>query len=280
MHVQVGKKSNGEQRKNEGSTMRQRFTNKVAWISGAAQGIGRGIAELLAEEGAMVAIIDIKEKEGKELADTINDNGGKAAFFFCDLNAENSVKKSIEDTVAYFGDLHILVNNGAVNFVKALHEYTSQDWDWQLGVNLKAIFLSFKYAYPYLRKHETSHIVNIGSVSSFVGQAKTPGYIAAKGAVIMLTKSIAIDYASEGIRCNAVCPGITDTPMLREHMGDEAFIQERLQRVPDGRMLKPKQIAGSVAYLCCEESAGITGISLIIDGGYLATAEWKRELSI
>lgn len=260
--------------------MRQRFMNKVVWVSGAAQGIGRGIAEYFAEEGAMVALIDIKEKEGYELATQINADGGKAVFFFCDLNLEESIRQSIEDTIEHFGDLHVLVNNGAVNFVKELHEYTSEDWDWQMNVNLKAIFLSFKYAYKHLRKHPSSHIVNIGSVSSFVGQAKTPGYIAAKGAVIMLTKSIAIDYAAEGIRCNAVCPGITDTPMLREHMGNEEMIQERLQRVPGGKILKPKDIAGSVAYLCCDDSAGVTGISLIVDGGYLATAEWKTETVI
>ncbi|WP_152266707.1 SDR family NAD(P)-dependent oxidoreductase [Agriterribacter humi] len=255
--------------------MSQRFTNKVVWVSGAAQGIGRGIAEYFAEAGAKVALIDIKKKEGSEVAESIRSGGGIAEFFFCDLNVEESIHSSIENTVKFFGDLHILVNNGAVNFVKDLHEYSSEEWDWQMSVNLKAIFLSFKYAYAHLRKHASSHIVNIGSVSSFVGQAKTPGYIAAKGAVIMLTKSIAIDYASEGIRCNAVCPGITDTPMLRAHMGNDVDIQERLQRVPGGRMLKPKEIAGSVAYLCCDDSAGVTGISLIVDGGYLATAEWK-----
>ncbi|HTN07719.1 SDR family oxidoreductase [Agriterribacter sp.] len=255
--------------------MSQKFNGKVVWVSGAAQGIGRGIAEYFAEEGAMVALIDIKVKEGNELSDDIKSKGGTAEFFYCDLNEETSIQRSIADTVERFGDLHILVNNGAVNFVKCLHEYSSEEWDWQMNVNLKAIFLSFKYAYMHLRKHTSSHIVNIGSVSSFVGQAKTPGYIASKGAVIMLTKSIAIDYACEGIRCNAVCPGITDTPMLKEHMGRESDIRERLRRVPGGQILKPGDIARSVGYLCSDDSAGITGVSLIVDGGYLATAEWK-----
>lgn len=255
--------------------MRQRFTNKVVWVSGAAQGIGRGIAEYFADEGAMVVLVDIKEKEGNALAEAIRKKGGKAEFFICDLNCEESIKTSISKAVNCFGGLHILINNGAVNIVKGLHEYTSEEWDWQMSINLKAVFLSFKYAYPYLRKNELSHIVNIGSVSSFVGQAKTPGYIAAKGAIIMLTKSIAIDYAAEGIRCNAVCPGITDTPMLRAHVGNDIMIRERLQRVPGGNILTPMEIAGSVAFLCCNDSAGVTGTSLIVDGGYLATAEWK-----
>ena len=115
----------------------------------------------------------------------------------------------------------------------------------------------------------------MGSVSSFVAQAKTPGYIASKGGVLMLTKSIAIDYAAEGIRCNAVCPGITDTSLLREHIGSEEHLEERLKRVPSGRILSPRDIAKTVAYLSCEDSNGVTGTSILIDGGYLAAAEWE-----
>ena len=259
--------------------MQKRFIDKTVWISGAAQGIGRGIAEFFAEEGANVAIIDIKEQEGKNVAECIKSKGGNAVFFFCDLNVEALIRKSIEDTVATFGGLHIIINNGAINMVKSLHEYSTAEWDQQLNINLKAIFLSFTYAYPYLKKNVASSIINIGSVSSFVGQARTPGYIAAKGAVMMLTKSMAIDYASDGIRCNTVCPGITDTPMLREHMGGESEIAERLHRVPIGRILQPREIASSVAYLCSDDSSGITGTSLTIDGGYLATAEWEGGLS-
>lgn len=255
--------------------MTGKFTNKVVWISGAAQGIGRGIAEHFAHEGAAVALVDVQEEAGKELAATIQGRGGLAAFILCDVQNEESVKKSIYDTVALFGGLHIIVNNAAINIIKNLHEVSSKEWDLQMGINLKSIFLSFKYAYPVLRQQHSGYIVNIGSVSSFVGQARTPGYIASKGAVLMLTKSIAVDYAADGIRCNAVCPGITDTPLLREHMGSEESLQERLQRVPGGRILQPKDIARTVAYLSCDDSDGITGTSILIDGGYLATAEWK-----
>lgn len=259
--------------------MNERFIGKVVWISGASQGIGRGIAEYFVDEGAAVALADIKEEAGKELVKLIRYKGGKAEFFLCDVNNEDSIKKSLSDTMECYGSLHILINNAAVNILKSLHEYSSEEWDWQMGINLKAIFLSFKYAYPYLRQQKESYIVNMGSVSSFVAQAKTPGYIASKGAVLMLTKSIAIDYASEGIRCNAVCPGITDTPLLREHMGNDELLQERLQRVPSGRILSPRDIAKTVAYLCCDDSNGVTGTSILIDGGYLATAEWKGGLS-
>ena len=260
--------------------MSERFTGKVVWISGASQGIGRAIAEYFADEGATVAMADIKKDAGEELAEQIRNKGGKAAFFLCDVNDENSIKKSICGTVDCFGDLNTIINNAAVNIVRNLHEYSSEEWDWQMGINLKAIFLSFKYAYPYLRQQQKSYIVNMGSVSSFVGQAKTPGYIASKGAVLMLTKSIAIDYAADGIRCNAVCPGITDTPMLREHMVNDALLKERLQRVPGGRILSPLDIARTVAYLSCDDSNGVTGTSILVDGGYLATAEWKGGTAI
>lgn len=260
--------------------MSERFTGKVVWISGAAQGIGRGIAEYFAGEGASVVLADIKEEAGKELASTICSNGGKAAFFLCDVSNEASVKNCISKTVDCFDGIHVMINNAAVNIVRSLHEYTSEEWDWQMGINLKAIFLSFKYAYPYLKQQQSSCIVNMGSVSSFVGQARTPGYIASKGAVLMLTKSIAIDYAADGIRCNVVCPGITDTPMLREHMGNNGALQERLNRVPTGRILSPLDIARTVAYLSCDDSIGVTGTSILIDGGYLATAEWKGGSAI
>lgn len=258
----------------------QKFSNKVVWISGAAQGIGRGIAEYFAKQGAQVALVDVKKKDGEDLEEEINSTGGNARFIFCDVSEETSIKQSIEQTVKYFGNLNILVNNAAVNLVKPLHECTSAEWDWQMSINLKSCFLSFKYAYPYLKQHVSSYVVNIGSVNSFIGQALTPGYNASKGAIDLLTKSIAIDYASDGIRCNVVCPGVTYTPMLKRHMGSEDVLQARLKRVPIGRSLTPHEIAKAVAYLSCEDSSGITGTSIIIDGGYTATAEWNGEKNL
>lgn len=252
-----------------------KFAGKTVWVSGAAQGIGRGIAKHFAEQGASVAIADIEDAGGKALEQEIRGQQGQARFIACDVSNEEAISRSIEETISTFGGLHILVNNAGVNIIKPLHECTADEWDWQMRINIRAIFLSFKYAYPYLKKNQASYIVNIGSVSSFVGQAHTPGYIASKGAVHMLTKAIAIDYAAEGIRCNAVCPGITDTAMLRKHMVDESSLTERLKRVPSGKILTPADIAKTVAYLSCEDSPGITGTSILVDGGYLATAEWR-----
>jgi NAD(P)-dependent dehydrogenase (short-subunit alcohol dehydrogenase family) len=141
------------------------------------------------------------------------------------------------------------------------------------------MFFAFKHAFPYLRKNRRSYVVNLGSISSFVGQSGTPVYTASKGAVLQLSRSIALDYARYGIRCNCVCPGITDTPMLRQHLNatsdPEAHLAKRLNRVPLNVALTPADVAKSILYFACEDSAGITGTSLVVDAGYLAAAEWN-----
>jgi NAD(P)-dependent dehydrogenase (short-subunit alcohol dehydrogenase family) len=149
-----------------------------------------------------------------------------------------------------------------------------------MDVNVKSMFLSTKHGIGHLRKNRRSYIVNIGSVGSFIGQGSTPVYSASKGAVLLLSKSIALDYAADGVRCNCVCPGITDTPMLREHLNStpdpEATLAGRLRRVPMGVALTPDDIARAAVYLSCEDSAGVTGTSLVVDGGYIAAAEWAH----
>ena len=143
------------------------------------------------------------------------------------------------------------------------------------------MFLATKHALPHLRKNRRGYIVNVGSISSFVGQAQTPIYTTSKHAALGLTRSIALDYAADGIRCNCVCPGITDTPMLREHLDTtpdpEATLAERLRRVAMGVALTPLDVAKSILYFSCDDSSGVTGTSLTIDCGYLAAAEWQTR---
>jgi NAD(P)-dependent dehydrogenase (short-subunit alcohol dehydrogenase family) len=163
--------------------------------------------------------------------------------------------------------------------VAPLHEYAEHEWDRLMGVNLKSIFFSLKHSLVHLRHNERSYVVNIGSVNSLIGQANTPAYTASKHAVLGLSRSIALDYAADGLRCNCICPGITDTPMLRFHLNTtpdpEGTLANRLRRVPMGIALIPTDIAKAVLYFSCEDSAGITGTSLVIDGGYIAAAEWE-----
>ena len=251
---------------------------QVAWISGGTKGIGKGTAKLFAKEGASVAIIGRSEKDGNRVVEEIVKMGSKAIFIKCDVTKANEVSKSIDITVETFGGLQILINNAGIVDIKELHEYTEEEWDRVIDVNVKSMFLAFKYAFPFLKRNQRSYVVNIGSISSFVGQDNTPVYTTSKGAVLQLSRSIGLDYAKYGIRSNCVCPGITDTPMLHKHLDKvpdpDAHLTERLRRVPLGTILTPEDVARSILFFSCEDSAGVTATSLIVDGGYLAAAEW------
>jgi len=258
-----------------------RLQGQIAWISGGTSGIGEAVARLFAREGASVAVAGRNKSSGQKITSDIVRQGGRAIFSECDVSSAESNRNSIEETVKAFGGLHIISNNAGMVTVKMLHDTTDEEWDFLMAVNVKSIFYSLKFGLPHLKKNQRSYIVNNGSISSFVGQAGTPVYTASKGAVLQLTKSIALDYASAGVRCNCVCPGITDTPMLREHLNKTPdpgeTLRQRLRRVPMGIQLTPADVAKSVLYFSCEDSAGVTGTSLIIDAGYLAAAEWDTE---
>ena len=191
---------------------------------------------------------------------------------------EDDVRRLVAAAVARWGRLDIVVNNAGVVAVQTVEESSVADWDRVLAVNVRSIFLTTKFALPHLRLAGGGSIVNVASVSGFVGQQGTPAYCASKGAAVMLTKALAVDYAAEGIRVNCVCPGITDTPMLRfhaRHAADpEAHLQQRLRRVPSGQMLYPEDMGRAVAFLCSADAQGITGTSLVVDGGYIACAEY------
>ena len=256
-----------------------RLQGQVAWISGATSGIGEGTARLFAIEGAKVALVGLNPAAGGRIAAEINNAGGDAVYFDCDVTDEAQVAHSVDETARLYGGLQIVVNSAGVVQIRMLHEYTAEQWDGLMAVNLRSIFFSFKHAYPHLKKNTKSYVVNLGSISSFVGQSSTPAYTTSKGAVLQLSRSIALDYARDGIRCNCVCPGITDTPMLREHLnktGDpDLALADRLHRVPLATALTPTDIARSILYLSCEDSAGVTGTSLVVDAGYTACAEWE-----
>jgi NAD(P)-dependent dehydrogenase (short-subunit alcohol dehydrogenase family) len=258
-----------------------RLEGAVAWISGSTSGIGEAAAQLFAEEGASVAVVGRRVALAEQIAGEIRDAGGRAIAAPCDVTNPDEVARSIRDTVDAFGDLSVLVNNSGMVDVRMLHDYSIDEWDRVVNVNLRSVFLAFKEAYPYLARRERAYVVNVGSISSFVGQASTPVYTTTKHALLGLSRSIALDYARDGIRCNCVCPGITDTPMLREHLDatpdPEATLRRRLERVPMGVPLTPHDVARSILYFSCEDSAGITGTSLTVDCGYLTAAEWDSS---
>jgi len=259
-----------------------RLAGRVAWISGATSGIGEAAAELFAAEGARVALVGRRLELGRRIATRINRRTpGAALAIAADVSVEREVAASVEATVRAFGRLDILVNNAGMVEIGDLHTYTEAQWDRVMGVNVKSMFFAFKHAFPHLRAAGRGYVVNVGSISSFVGQARTPVYTTTKHAILGLTRSIALDYAAHGIRCNCVCPGITETPMLWEHLNvrpdPQAALDDRLRRVPMGVSLSPLDVARSILYFSCEDSAGVTGTSLTIDAGYLTAAEWQSD---
>jgi NAD(P)-dependent dehydrogenase (short-subunit alcohol dehydrogenase family) len=259
-----------------------KLDGKVAIVTGGASGIGRASAIAFAREGAKVVIADVDQHRGKETAEAIQADGGEALFYRADVSREAEVERMVADTVTRWGRIDILFNNAGVVLVKPLEETTEAEWDRVMSINLKAAFLAIKHVVPHLRRMGGGAILNTGSIGSMVGQLKTPVYIASKGAIALLTKTLALDYGRDNIRVNCLCPGITDTPMLREHIGDgpkgEANIRARISRVPLGNILRPEDLARAALYLVSDDSAGITGITHIVDGGLLAAAEYDIPL--
>ena len=261
-----------------------RLEGLVAVVTGGAGGIGRATCQLFAREGARVYIVDTKAQEGMETASLIAKNGGEATFRVADVSIESEVKALIDDTAHRYGSLNVLVNNAGINFVKFLEDTTEQEWDHVMAVNLKSAFLCIKHSVRWMRKAGGGSIINTGSIGSLSGQFKTPAYIVSKGALLSLTKTLALDYGRFGIRVNCVCPGITNTPMLQAHLatipnGDEV-IQQRLDRVPLNRMLQPEDIAKTMLYFASDDSSGVTGTAQLVDAGFLAgpeySAHWPR----
>lgn len=259
-----------------------KLREKVAIVTGAASGIGQASAVAFAREGAKVVVVDLDAPGGEETLKQIHAAGGEAFFERTDVSSEADIGKMVASTLARWGGIDILFNNAGVVLVKPLEETTEAEWDRLISINLKAVFLAIKHVVPHMRRSGGGAILNTGSIGSMVGQLNTPAYIASKGAIALLTKSLALDYGRDQIRVNCLCPGITDTPMLREHLGSgpagEAAIRRRLSRVPLGKILKPEDLAQAALYLVSDDSAGVTGITHIVDGGLLAAAEYDVPL--
>jgi NAD(P)-dependent dehydrogenase (short-subunit alcohol dehydrogenase family) len=255
---------------------------RVAIVTGAASGIGRASSLAFAREGAQVIAADLDEQGGKETVARILDQGYEAFFIRTDVTSEMEAKRMVEETIHRWGRIDILFNNAGIVLVKSLEETTEAEWDRVMSVNVKGAFLATKHVVPHMRRNGGGAILNTGSIASFTGQVGTPVYTASKGAIALLTKSLALDFGRDRIRVNCLCPGITDTPMLREHLGHgaegEARIRARLSRVPLGEILKPEDVARAALYMVSDDSLGITGVLHVVDGGLLAAAEFDVPL--
>ena len=249
-----------------------RLTGKTALISGAAQGLGAAMACRFAEEGALVFIGDMKTEAGNQVVEKIRNKGGKAFFLTLDVTNEQNWIDAMAAIQTQAGRLDILVNNAGINIREPIEEMKAENFDAMLAVNVKGPFLGTKHAIPVLRKGGGGSIINISSVCGLIGHAyTTEAYTVTKGALTLLTKSIAVRYAKDNIRCNSIHPSTVNTPLIQELFKDPVKKQQRYDEVPLGRLATEDDVANAALFLASDEAAFLNGVALPVDGG--ATAD-------
>jgi NAD(P)-dependent dehydrogenase (short-subunit alcohol dehydrogenase family) len=251
------------------------LTGRVAVVTGGASGIGLATATMLAEFGANVMLLDINESQGQAAAASITEGGGKAAFYVCNVTSGEDCKRASEAIMRDHGRIDILFNNAGVIRRKTVVELEEKDWDLVIDVSLKGVYLLSKYMIPFMAQSGGGSIVNTGSGWGLKGGDKAAAYCAAKAGVVNLTKAMAIDHGQDNIRVNCVCPGDTDTPLLRDEakqLGQEegSFLVSSASGRPLERLGTPRDIASAVLFLASDLSTWVTGSVLVVDGGGLA----------
>jgi NAD(P)-dependent dehydrogenase (short-subunit alcohol dehydrogenase family) len=250
------------------------LNGKVAMITGGASGIGRATALLFSREGATVAVVDIDETNGQSVVQSIIDDGGRAIFIQCDVTNESDCLSAVDKTFKEYEKIDILFNNAGIIRRASVVDTTEEEWDKVMATNVKSVFLLSKYAIPIMIRAGGGVVINTASGWGLVGGRKAASYCASKGAVVLLTKAMAIDHGPQNIRVNCICPGDTDTSMLdreAQQLGipREEFLAEAEQR-PLRRIGKPEEIANAALFLARDASSYVTGTALVVDGGGLA----------
>jgi NAD(P)-dependent dehydrogenase (short-subunit alcohol dehydrogenase family) len=247
-----------------------RLQNKIAIITGAGSGIGRGIALAFIKEGAKVVVADWSEQGGKETVEQIKKENGEAVFIKIDVSEANDVEQMVKTCLDKFGRVDILVNNAGIYRACNLHEMSEEDWDKIIDVNLKSMFLGSKRVIPEMLKQGKGKIINIASIAGLVGFAQSGAYCASKGGVIALTKEMALDYAPKKINVNCICPGVIKTAMTKDMIADPATKQFLESSTPYPRLGEPEDIAMAAVYLASDESDFVNGNLLVVDGGWIS----------
>jgi NAD(P)-dependent dehydrogenase (short-subunit alcohol dehydrogenase family) len=252
-----------------------KLENKVALITGGSLGLGKYTAELFAQEGAKVVITGRTEKTLKEAVDDAKAQGIELDYLVSDVSKEKDCKEAVEYTVNKYGKIDILFNNAGVLELGKTHETSTETWDRIFDINVKGTYLMSKYAIPHMLEHGKGCIVNNSSILGLKAVAGVAAYNASKGAITLLTKSMALDYATDGIRVNGICPGTIVTPMVTnmlDSMPDRDAAEEMFKSFhPMGRLGRPEEIAHAVLFLCDDEVEFMTGNMLSVDGGWVAT---------
>src|SRR3954454_9194858 len=247
------------------------FAGKVAFVTGAASGIGRAAALAFAREGASVVAADVSEQGNQETVRLIEEQGGRALAVRCDVTRAEDVKAALARTVEAFGRLDFAFNNAGIEPRKAAPtaEYEEEEWNRIIDINLRGVFLCMKHEIPLILQHGGGGaIVNTSSGAGIIGIKGSPAYTAAKHGVLGLTKAAALDYAAQNIRINAVCPGYIETPMMERFTGGTPQGRAKvIAEEPVGRMGKPEEIAAAAVWLCSDAAAFMVGHALVIDGG-------------
>jgi NAD(P)-dependent dehydrogenase (short-subunit alcohol dehydrogenase family) len=250
-----------------------RLDDKVALITGGASGMGKVASHLFAREGAKVVLTDVADEAGEAVAAAIRDGGAQAAYVHADVSRASDAEAMVRFAVDTFGGLTILYNNAGVFPERdgSIIETPEEVWDLTIGINLKGVYLGCRYGIPAMIESGGGAIVNVASFVALMGAA-TPqiAYTASKGGVLSMTREIAVEFARQGVRANALCPGPIETPLLQELLADPARRQRRLVHIPMGRFGQAEEIAKAALFLASDESSYMTGAALVVDGGITA----------
>jgi NAD(P)-dependent dehydrogenase (short-subunit alcohol dehydrogenase family) len=250
-----------------------RLDGRVALITGGASGMGKVAAGLFASEGARVILTDVADEAGEATAAEIRDAGGEAAYVHADVSSEAEARAMVDAAVDRFGGLHVLYNNAGVMMPEdgSVEATDERVWDITLNVNVKGVAFGCKYGVPAIIASGGGSIVNVASFVAWMGAATSQiAYTSSKGAVLAMTREIAVEYARRGVRCNALCPGPIETPLLMQLLSDDTKRQRRFVHIPMGRLGQAEELAKAALFLASDDSSFMTGASLIVDGGITA----------
>ena len=250
-----------------------RLANKVAIVTGGGSGIGRETTLLFAKEGASILVADLNEQGGKGVVQEVETAGGKASFIRVDVSNEADVRNMVHAAEATFGKLDVIMNNAGIfpDADGSVTDTSEETWDLVMNINLKGVFFGCKHAIPAMLRSGGGSIVNIASFVALMGAAVPQiAYTASKGAVLSMTREIAVEFARKNIRANALCPGPVETPLLNAILSDPVKRQRRLVHIPPGRFARPQEIAQAALFLASEESSFVNGTAFVVDGGITA----------